>query len=309
MPPITGAERTQTAIAQATSPRGPRGSAVSAQEYREISSAAWGDLFEATPATATEVARALEAVPIKNKDSGVLDGLVWVKTSAQRAALGDVPPAFDPTTATLDDVRNNPFFRPGSATLRPANIGVNGRDDINAPNGLVTDFYSGQTLPRDQAFGKGRFNTEHLWPSSVGPNRHRYLKGSGDVGASTDWHHLVPARIDTNSRRASIPFGDVVNVERSMAGGKASLGTDAAGRKVFEPGDDVKGNVARAMLYVHAVYGAELSKEDVEQFVQWDAADPVDAEERRRNQAIAKAQGNVNPFVEYEGLAAKVFED
>ena len=74
--------------------------------------------------------------------------------------------------------------------------------------------------------------------------------------------------------------------------------------RVFEPRDDHKGDTARALLYFYTVYGfkgnADKSNFKVEEPVMatWCKADPVDAYEAKRNDAIYAAQGNRNPYID-----------
>lgn len=145
---------------------------------------------------------------------------------------------------------------------------------------------------RTTAYRNGQgLNTEHTWPKS---------KGASGGPAKSDLHHLFPTDIDTNSKRSSFPFGEVVHVEYQNGGSK--LGRNAQGQTVFEPRDDHKGNVARALFYFYTVYGRRASTANfrVEEPVlhQWHQQDPVDAEEQMRNNKIFQHQKNRNPYID-----------
>lgn len=145
---------------------------------------------------------------------------------------------------------------------------------------------------RTNAYRNGQgLNTEHTWPKS---------KGAKSGPAKSDLHHLFPTDIDTNSKRSSFPFGDVVHAEYQNGG--SALGRNAQGRIVFEPRDDHKGNVARALFYFYTVYGQRASTANfrVEEPVlhQWHQQDPVDEAERARNEEIFKHQKNRNPYID-----------
>jgi len=138
--------------------------------------------------------------------------------------------------------------------------------------------------------GQG-LNTEHTWPKS---------KGAAGGPAKGDLHHLFPTDVDTNSKRSSFPFGEVVRVQYENGGSK--LGLNAQGQTVFEPRDDHKGNVARALFYFYTVYGRNASTDNfrIEEPVlhKWHAMDPVDALEQRRNNVIFEYQKNRNPYID-----------
>ncbi len=140
-------------------------------------------------------------------------------------------------------------------------------------------------------------NTEHTFPKS-------WLKGN--KAAVSDLHHLFPTDTKTNEMRSSYPFGEVVTPEWVAPGGAAQLGQDAQGHTVFEPPDDHKGNVARAMFYVSTVYDLHLSAQQEEVLRAWSVADPVDAREKLQNARIAEVQGNRNPFVDEPALADRI---
>jgi endonuclease I len=169
-------------------------------------------------------------------------------------------------------------------------------DDVDNDN-TVACVYLGRTLNnitnRGTAFQNGKgFNAEHTWPQS-----------KGAVGAAkADLHHLFASDCNANSTRGSFPFGEVKATDWEEGGSKR--GTDGQGNTVFEPREDHKGNVARALLYFYTVYGQDSSTDMVNfrleepTLLKWHQADPVTAEERKRNDIVFGAQGNRNPYVD-----------
>ncbi|HVG58029.1 MAG TPA: endonuclease, partial [Hyalangium sp.] len=95
------------------------------------------------------------------------------------------------------------------------------------------------------------------------------------------------------------------NVQWSHPSG-AKFGTDAQGRKVFEPPDEHKGNVARAMFYFSAEYNKRIPAEEESVLREWNKLDVVDAAELERNRRIAAVQGNENQFVLHSNLADRI---
>ena len=67
----------------------------------------------------------------------------------------------------------------------------------------------------------------------------------------------------------------------------------------MEPRDDVKGDIARSLLYMLKRYELKLPSDmDLEMLLEWHLADPVDDMERWRNFAIERLQGNGNPYIQ-----------
>ena len=120
----------------------------------------------------------------------------------------------------------------------------------------------------------------------------------------TDLHHLFPTDTKTNERRSSYPFGLVETV--TWQKGEARLGWDREGRMVFEPPPSHRGNVARALFYVAAVYDLDIPAHEEATLRAWHREDPVDHLERRRNDRIEEVQGNRNAFVDYGDLVARI---
>ncbi len=161
--------------------------------------------------------------------------------------------------------------------------------------------------PRTDAFNKG-INTEHTWPQGF---------GAGEGSPRSNLHHIFPTRIDVNGDRGSLPFGEIADGQTSrwyyLGQSQATipplairdLYSELLSNERFEPREDHKGNVARAMFYFYTIYRSESDAEDpnffppqIQTLCDWHALDPVDARELARTEAIASRQdGKVNPFV------------
>jgi endonuclease I len=106
-------------------------------------------------------------------------------------------------------------------------------------------------------------------------------------------HNLKPSDTAENSRRGNLPFGYMT------------------GSGVYEPHDDVKGDVARILFYMATMY-LDLNIEsgilgDLDVLLEWHQNDPVDDFERNRNEVIYSHQGNRNPFIDYPFLAEEIW--
>jgi len=149
-------------------------------------------------------------------------------------------------------------------------------------------------------------NTEHTWPQAF---------GAGAGNARADMHHLHPSKVNVNSARANLPFAesadantDVWYYQQRATNTIPNQSIDQyseLGPSNFEPREDHKGNVARAMFYFYTMYRAEVDAEDPNYFglmretlCRWHHEDPVDELEWKRTMMIAKHQdGKANPFV------------
>jgi deoxyribonuclease I len=166
--------------------------------------------------------------------------------------------------------------------------------ELDNHEGRVKCVYTGRELATDRIPNSNDMNTEHSWPQSKG--------ATGP--AKSDLHHLFPTDSKANAIRGNYPFGEVKDVKWSQNGAK--FGKDAQGQLVFEPPDEHKGNVARALFYFSTVYGKPIPTGDEAVLKQWNHQDGVDAAEVARNTAIEGYQGNRNPFVDDALLADRI---
>lgn len=118
-----------------------------------------------------------------------------------------------------------------------------------------------------------------------------------------DLYNYHPAIAGLSARRGENPFGAVRGEPREY--GACDFETQSVMGKyaTVEPPPEVRGDIARAHLYMAAKYGrgkdwkTKLSREQRLQFQKWSEADPVDARERRRACRIQAIQGWDNPYV------------
>ncbi len=183
-------------------------------------------------------------------------------------------------------------------------------DPANAANVIL--LYTGRSQSKTSNGGDpDDWNREHVWAQSHG--------GFGTVsGPGTDVHHLRPTDVSVNATRGNKDFDHGGSPVAEAPGNY----TDADS---WEPRDAVKGDVARMILYMAVRYEGGDGFADLELndsvnngsaplhgresvLLQWNAEDPPDTFERRRNQIIYDdLQHNRNPFVDHPEWAAAIW--
>ncbi len=186
------------------------------------------------------------------------------------------------------------------------------------PDGYVRDWYSNITNYRHGVDTGGykkegdSYNREHTVPQS-------WFNEASPM--KSDVVHVVPTDGYVNNRRSSYPFGEVESVTYKSANGYCKLGsckTPGYSGTVFEPNDEIKGDIARIYFYMvtcyedkatgwgHSVFASSkypgLQQWVLDMMMRWSKQDPVDEVETARNNAVQQVQGNRNPFVDYPGL-------
>lgn len=185
------------------------------------------------------------------------------------------------------------------------------------PDGYVRDWYSNITNYRHGVDNKGNYsqegdmyNREHSVPQSW----------FGDGNIKSDIVHVLPTDGYVNNRRSNFPFGEVNNATYQSANGYCKLGsckTTGYSGTVFEPNDEIKGDIARIYFYMITRYESScggwgndvftntypgLTTWTLNMMMRWSKDDPVDEREKQRNNAVYEVQGNRNPYVDYPGL-------
>lgn len=164
----------------------------------------------------------------------------------------------------------------------------------------IVDFYTSSTYSGTWDNGS-TWNREHVWCQSLGTFTTK------NCGA--DLHHLRPTNPKVNSTRNNLPYGEVCGTYKTATTSAGIVGGYYTS-KCFEPKDNVKGDIARILLYCYVRWG-ETNLTDVIQSVdlllEWCRQDPVDTWEMGRNDVVEEIQGNRNVFIDYPEYAWLIF--
>lgn len=199
------------------------------------------------------------------------------------------------------------------------------RDD-----GYLKDYYSSisnfTTANKDNGSGGttegDKYNREHAIPKS--------WWGGDTTNQGADIFIVVPADKKVNNTRSDNCFGMVGSASYTSSGGYSKLGTSANGwdffgSPVFEPNDDVKGDLARIYFYAVIKYNVSswrtgngsyvfngntsvssnfgLTANAVKLLSYWNNLDKPDAWEKKVNTRGNSVQGNPNPFIDHPEYA------
>lgn len=89
---------------------------------------------------------------------------------------------------------------------------------------------------------------------------------------------------------------------------QSKRGLSSFGEHCFEPPAKHKGNVARALFYFAIRYNHPIDANQESFLRQWHKEDPVDQDERERNQLISRYQNNRNLFIDRSELVEQIFD-
>ncbi len=223
--------------------------------------------------------------------------------------------------ALLDALENayKPAFTLGNSASKDTLYAVIYR----LPGDSLRGVYTGYTIhlpqgedPSQAAFAQD-INLEHTYPKS---------QGAAGGQQESDMHHLFPTRVEVNADRGSLPFGESPDdqttkwyyqtLEQSnIPSSNIDAWSELLENSLFEPREDHKGNVARAMFYFYTMYrdaadqaNPDFFEEQRATLCQWHALDPVDSLEWERTFLIAHYQDDKpNPFVLDCTLAARSY--
>lgn len=208
------------------------------------------------------------------------------------------------------------------------NIGYDGlyeayKQTDKRADGYLRDWYSNATnytwndKGGNSSEGAG-WNREHTVPQS--------WFGSGLP--KSDVVQVVPTDCWVNGMRSNYPLAEVGTIQKQSKNGYSKLGsckTAGYSGTVFEPNDEIKGDMARIYFYMvtcyenlatgwgHSVFSTSKYPGFMDWYLtmlmRWSKQDPVDEVERARNNAVWSVQANRNPFVDYPGLEDYVWGD
>lgn len=168
-------------------------------------------------------------------------------------------------------------------------------------------------------------NREHIWPKS----RASFQTSRGGA----DLHHLRPATEVINKAKSDHAFGYIDGTYTKDFQSRTYMEAPYwlhENDDLFECKDDVKGDVARILLYVYCRWeqpnlytdipaerlpnqdpqstdNGKKVMESLDTLLQWCECDPVDTWEMERNDLTQQVQGNRNVFIDYPELAWQLF--
>ena len=186
--------------------------------------------------------------------------------------------------------------------------------------GYFIDRYSAEkewVMSTSQGAAGAGMNIEHSFPKS--------WWGGATVQAYKDLYNLMPCKKEINTTKNNFPMGKVVSGDKGNGWTKVGKGDD--NNMYWEPADPWKGDFARGYMYMATAYqdynwegkqalqilqqGAypTLQKWAYTLYIQWAKADKPDPVEIKRNNDVAKIQGNRNPYVDFPNLMEYVWGD
>lgn len=192
--------------------------------------------------------------------------------------------------------------------------------DPDNPANVVT-IYSLTSIDKLNFGTPAGWNREHLWPNSYGLD--------STEPAYSDLFNLRPELWGVNSARGNKPY-DVSDPLDSGYRAPAHQQAPETTRDSdsWEPPASVRGDIARALFYMDVRYEGDRANEsdlvltddltlvssaaaymgNLDTLLSWHLADPVDAAEIQRNDAVYYLyQGNRNPFVDHPEYVVEVF--
>lgn len=124
--------------------------------------------------------------------------------------------------------------------------------------------------------------------------RRECRKNPGFAYMEGDMHNLFPAVGELNADRGNFPFAPLPGLHRMY--GNCPMKVDFR-RRLADPPDRARGPLARAYLYMSWRYALKLAPDMERTYNLWNRRHPPTPWECRRNQEIARIQGNDNPFI------------
>lgn len=206
--------------------------------------------------------------------------------------------------------------------------------DPNNKNNIIM-FYAKASISSKWDNGT-TWNREHVWPQSLSSGNW------GKDGGGSDMHHIRPSFNRVNGARGNKKYGEVSggSIYKYSYNGKSYDCAKTSG-DTWEPLDNLKGDVARIILYTFTHYnnpqhleqndnltGAITStansrtssgsmkitqvmdastSEAFKMLSRWNKLDPVDELEINRNEAVFKIQHNRNPFIDHPWLVDAIW--
>ena len=189
---------------------------------------------------------------------------------------------------------------------------------IDNENGSVQCIYTEYTVdnvpsdnPRAYLYENG-IDCEHLFPQSM-------YEGTSPM--KSDIHHLRPCKSNVNSSRGNKPYNESndnqtqtwywLEYQQSNPPNQNRDKYSESASGVFEPREEVKGDIARAIFYFYTMYSNVADdnffegQKDI--LYDWHQDDPIIQSEVNRTWDIADYQDYPNPFILDETLIQRCY--
>ncbi len=212
-------------------------------------------------------------------------------------------------------------------------------EDIDEPSKIV-DFYTGISF--DNKWDGGvTWNREHVWCKNRSNGLYPDVSSDSKRGAGADIHQLKPSFQSVNSARKDKYYSDLnkQGEELLYEGQKTGNYTNNIS---FEPRDEIKGDVARILMYMYTHYSSEittnaarlnttdtittsksgalrindifhvesgLASDAWKTILKWNDQDDVDFFEMNRNNYCASITGVRNPYIDHPEFATMIWDE
>lgn len=199
--------------------------------------------------------------------------------------------------------------------LRDFILKASDEDPDNSNNVIL--LYTGWSYPKSGFGGSADdWNREHTWAKSHG-------NFGENPPCGTDAHQLRPTDASVNSARGNLDFDNGGSPYTDGDGATGCFRDDDS----WEPRDEVKGDVARMIMYMAVRYEGDNGELDLEMADQvesspggeplhgksstllaWHHLDPPSEFEMNRNDVVYSYQQNRNPFIDHPEFAGYIWE-
>jgi deoxyribonuclease-1 len=161
-----------------------------------------------------------------------------------------------------------------------------------------TDLYCGKRFGK---YDRG-YNIEHVMPMAwvkkqlkCGTRKQCRERSSRFNQIEMDMHNLYPSDKGANQERLAYAFAEIPGEKWWRE--DCDLEIDKH-KRLAEPREAVRGDIARAALYMEERWGIPIYQRQRSLLLRWHQEDLPDAHEHWRNDQIEAYQGNRNPWID-----------
>lgn len=175
-------------------------------------------------------------------------------------------------------------------------------DETEGDSNTIWCVYTRHAIPKSGHCGSyswTTWNREHVWTQSKYP------------ASDKDNHNIYACEGQINNYRGNLPYAEVDHTSSNRVT-VFSHQTDCymVKNQYFEPCDEAKGEIARAVMYGAVMYNYKMTEMiSYETVLKWNLEHPVTNRDIYRNNIVQNLQGNRNPFIDHPEYACKIWGD